>query len=145
MPHHDKTVHILLVEDHKADIALARRSFRNGQVKVQLSVAFDGVEAMQFLTRQGRFTDATQPDLILLDLNMPRMGGREVLRLVKNDPALQNIPVIVLTTSNDDKDVVESYDLRANAYIVKPVDYSKFQQALDSMGDFWFNVVRLPK
>jgi len=145
MPHHDKTVHILLVEDHKADIALTRRAFRNGQVKVQLSVAFDGVEAMQFLTRQGRFTGATQPDLILLDLNMPRMGGREVLRLVKNDPALQNIPVIVLTTSSDDKDVIESYDLRANAYIVKPVDYSKFQQALDTMGDFWFNVVRLPK
>jgi CheY-like chemotaxis protein len=145
MPHHNKTVHILLVEDHKADIALTRRAFRNGHVKVQLSVAFDGVEAMQFLTQQGRFADATRPDLILLDLNMPRMNGREVLKFVKNEPSLQNIPVIVLTTSNDDKDVVESYDLRANAYIVKPVDYSKFQQALDSMGDFWFNVARLSK
>jgi two-component system, chemotaxis family, response regulator Rcp1 len=138
-------VEILLVEDNPADVRLTVEVLRDGPVQNHLSVARDGVEALAFLRREGPYAGAARPDLILLDLNLPRKDGREVLAEVKSSPDLRTIPVIVLTTSADDRDVARSYELHANSYIIKPVDFDQFLAAMRSIEDFWLRRVSLPR
>jgi len=137
-------IEILLVEDNPADIRLTEEALREGKVKNNLHVARDGVEALEFLRRQGKFKDAPRPDLVLLDLNLPRKDGREVLGEIKADEALRSLPVVVLTTSSSDADILKSYSLYANCYITKPVDLEQFVKVVKSIDDFWLTVVRLP-
>jgi two-component system, chemotaxis family, response regulator Rcp1 len=137
-------IEILLVEDNPADVRLTQEALKEGKVRNNLHVARDGVEAIEFLRRSGKFADATRPDLILLDLNLPRKDGREVLADIKADPELQAIPVVVLTTSAAEADIFKSYKLHANCYITKPVDLEQFVQVVKSIDDFWLTVVRLP-
>lgn len=137
-------VDILLVEDNAADVRLTEEALREGKVRTRLSVARDGVEALAFLRREGPFGEAPRPDLILLDLNLPRKDGREVLAEVKADADLRVIPVVVLTTSSADADVACSYSLHANCYITKPVDLEQLVSVVRSIDDFWLTVVRLP-
>jgi two-component system response regulator len=139
-----KPIEILLVEDSPSDAALTQEALENGKITNNLHRVADGVEAMEFLRREGRFADAPRPDLIMLDLNLPRKDGREVLRELKGDPSLRIIPVIVLTTSRSDKDVLESYHLNANCYITKPVDFQQFIDVVKSVENFWLSVVTLP-
>ena len=139
-----KPIEILLVEDNAADVRLTEEALKEGKVRNNLHVARDGMEALEFLHRQGKFKDATRPDLILLDLNLPRRDGREVLADIKNDPDLKMIPVVVLTTSSDEADILKSYKLHANCYITKPVDLEQFVNVVRSIDDFWLTVVRLP-
>jgi len=136
---------VLLAEDEPADAHLVRIALRENRLLVDLHVARDGVEALQFLRREGCHGEAPRPSLILLDLNMPRMDGREFLAIVKSDPALSNIPVVVLTTSDVERDVVASYQLSAASYITKPVDMEQFTAAIRCLGDYWFALVRLPE
>ncbi len=138
-------VEILLVEDNPGDVDLTLEALEEARLRNNVHVAKDGVVALQFLRREGEHADAPRPDLILLDLNMPRMDGREVLREIKEDPALKRIPVVVLTTSEAEQDVLDAYEYRANAYIVKPVDFEQFLRTIRSLEDFWLTVVRLPK
>jgi CheY-like chemotaxis protein len=135
---------LLLVEDNHGDVLLTREAFRDAKIANNLSVAIDGEEAMRMLTRQGEHIDHPMPDLILLDLNLPRMDGREVLRAIRAAPQLERIPVIVLTSSNAEIDIVRSYDLKANGYIVKPVDFERLKEIVSSIESFWFTVVVLP-
>jgi two-component system, chemotaxis family, response regulator Rcp1 len=137
-------IRILLVDDDPADVRLTQEALKEHKVYCQTTVASDGIEAMAYLRRQGPYTDAARPDIILLDLNMPRKDGREVLEEVKTDPDLKRIPVVVMTTSNADQDVVQSYNLGANCYIVKPVDLEQLTTIVKSIEDFWFTVVKLP-
>jgi CheY-like chemotaxis protein len=137
-------VTILMVEDNPADARLTIEAFRDAKVLNNMSVVGDGVEAMGFLRRQGRYADAPRPDLILLDLNLPKKDGREVLSEIKRDPDLRRIPVVVLTTSDDEKDVLRAYDLHVNAYIKKPVDLDQFMKVVEAVEDFWLTVVQLP-
>jgi chemotaxis family two-component system response regulator Rcp1 len=137
-------IEILLVEDNPGDVRLAREALRSGKVRNRLHVVPDGVEAMAFLRKEGRYKAVPRPDLVLLDLNLPRKSGREVLAEAKADPALANIPVVVLTTSQADDDVLNAYDSHANCYITKPVDLEQFLTVIRSIEDFWFNIVRLP-
>lgn len=137
-------VEILLVEDHVPDQRLTQRAFSKSKLRNRLHIAIDGVEALAFLRNEPGFEDAPRPHLILLDLNMPRMDGRELLKIIKSDEDLKTIPVVVLTTSSDEKDMLESYGLHANAYIVKPVSFSKFSNAIKVIEDHWFLVVRVP-
>lgn len=144
---HDVTgspIEILLVEDNPGDVRLTIEALKEGKVRNRLSVARDGVEALAFLRRQGAYADAARPDLILLDLNLPRKDGREVLAEIKVDPNLRRIPVVVLTTSKAEEDVLRTYDLHANCYIAKPVDLEQFISVVRSIDDFWLSVVRLP-
>ena len=136
---------ILLVEDNPGDALLTREALRDAKMTNRLDWVQDGVEAMDFLRRQGKYADAEEPDLILLDLNMPRMDGREVLAELKNDPALKHIPVVVLTTSQAESDILRSYELHANCFISKPVDFAEFVQVVKSIESFWFSIVRLPR
>ena len=138
-------IDILLVEDDEADVELTRRAFKNGKVYNSLSVVGDGVDALSFLRREGKFADAVRPDLILLDLNMPRKDGRETLEELKADPALRSIPVVVLTTSDADRDIVQSYDLQASCYVTKPVDLKQFTDVVKSIKNFWLCVVKYPE
>ena len=140
-----RLIEILMVEDNPGDVRLTREAMKEGKIKNRLSVVGDGVEALEFLRRQGRFADAPRPDLILLDLNLPRKDGREVLAEIKSDPALRTIPVVVLTTSHADEDVVRAYNLHANCYITKPVDFNQFMKVVQQIDDFWVNLVTLPK
>jgi len=133
-------IEILLVEDNPADVRLTQEALREGKVKNNLSVARDGEEALAFLRRY----DAPRPDLILLDLNLPRRDGREVLKEIKDDPQLRMIPVVVLTTSAAESDILKSYSLHANCYITKPVDLDQFITVVKSIDDFWLTIVRLP-
>lgn len=133
---------ILLIEDNAPDVRLTTEALRHGGAKVDLTVARDGVEALDLL-RPGGATRATLPDLILLDLNLPRRDGREVLRAVKSDPGLVHVPIIILTTSSAERDVLESYRLGANAYVVKPVDLDRFFAVVETIHQFWMNAVRL--
>lgn len=137
-------VEILLVEDNPGDVRLTREALEEGKVLNNLNVARDGVEAMAFLRHQGRYAEARRPQLILLDLNLPRKDGREVLAEIKGDGSLKRIPVVVLTTSGAEQDVFDSYDLQANCYITKPIELDLFLETVRSMGDFWMNVVKLP-
>jgi CheY-like chemotaxis protein len=137
-------VEILLVEDNAGDVRLTQEALREGRVCNRLSVARDGVEALAYLRREGPHAYAPRPDLVLLDLNLPRKSGREVLQEMKSDPELRSIPVVVLTTSEDQQDVQRSYELNANCYITKPVELDEFLGVIQSVQDFWFTVVKLP-
>ncbi|WP_426756872.1 response regulator [Myxococcus sp. Y35] len=144
---HDATgspIEILLVEDNPGDVRLTIEALKEGKVRNRLSVARDGVEALAFLRRVGAYSNAARPDLILLDLNLPRKDGREVLAEIKVDPSLRRIPVVVLTTSKAEEDILRTYDLHANCYIAKPVDLEQFISVVRSIDDFWLSVVRLP-
>lgn len=135
---------LLLVEDNYGDVLLTREAFRDAKIANHLSVAGDGEEALRRLRREEGFGDHPRPDLILLDLNLPRMDGREVLQAIRSDPGLARIPVIVLTSSKAEVDILKSYDLKANGYIVKPVDFDRLKEVVASIECFWFTVVVLP-
>ena len=139
-----KQIEILLVEDNPGDVRLTVEALKEAKVKNNLHVASDGVEALLFLRREGRFAEAPQPDLILLDLNLPKKDGREVLAEIKADSDLRRIPVVVLTTSKADEDIIRTYDLHANCYITKPVDLDQFISVVKSIEDFWLTIVKLP-
>jgi two-component system, chemotaxis family, response regulator Rcp1 len=140
-----RPIEILLVEDNPGDVRLTMEGLNEGKVRNNLNVARDGVEAMRFLRREGEYGDAVRPDLILLDLNLPRKDGREVLADIKADPDLKTIPVVVLTTSMAEQDVLHSYQLQANCYITKPVDLEQFITVVRSIEDFWLTIVTLPQ
>jgi CheY-like chemotaxis protein len=139
-----RPVEILLVEDNPGDARLTREALKEGKIRNSLHHAMDGVEAMAFLRREGKHQDAPVPDIVLLDLNLPRKDGREVLSEMKQDPRLRSIPVVVLTTSEAEQDIVRTYELHANCYITKPVDLEKFIDIIRAIEDFWLAVVRLP-
>ena len=139
-----RPIEILLVEDNPGDVRLTIEALKEGKVRNSLSVARDGVEALAFLRREGPHARAARPDLILLDLNLPRKDGREVLAEIKDDTSLRRIPVVVLTTSRAEEDILRTYDLHANCYISKPVDLEQFISVVRSIDDFWLSVVRLP-
>lgn len=140
----NKQVEILLVEDNPGDVGLTMEALKEGKLLNHVSVAEDGVEALAFLHQEGKYAGRPRPDLILLDLNLPKKDGREVLAEIKEDPELRHIPVVVLTTSTAEHDVLKTYDLHANCYINKPVDFEQFLEVVKSVGDFWFSVVILP-
>ena len=135
---------ILLVEDNPGDVRLTREALREGKILNELNVVGDGVEALAFLRREGRYAEAVRPDLILLDLNLPKKDGREVLQEIKEDGVLRKIPVVVLTTSAAERDILEAYDLHANCYITKPVDLEQFIKVVQLIEDFWLTIVKLP-
>jgi two-component system, chemotaxis family, response regulator Rcp1 len=137
-------IDILLVEDNPGDARLAQEALRDSKIHNVISVARDGVEAMQFLRKEERFAAAKTPDLVLLDLNLPRKDGREVLAEIKSDPELRRIPVVILTTSRDEEDVVRTYDLHANCFITKPIDLAQFIRVVRSIESFWLSIVKLP-
>ena len=139
-----KEIEILLVEDNAGDVRLTIESLKEAKVSNKLSVARDGVEAMEFLQQKGVYKDAARPDLILLDLNLPRKDGRELLAEIKSDPRLRHVPIVVLTTSRSEEDILQAYDLHANCYITKPVDFRQFMSVVKSIEDFWLTVVKLP-
>jgi two-component system, chemotaxis family, response regulator Rcp1 len=139
-----RPVEILLVEDSPSDTELTVEALKEAKVRNHLTVVEDGVQAMEFLRRQGRFQDAPRPDLIMLDLNLPRKDGREVLAEIKSDEDLRAIPVVVLTTSRAEQDVLRAYQLNANCYITKPVDFEQFLEVIRSIESFWLFVVSLP-
>jgi two-component system, chemotaxis family, response regulator Rcp1 len=141
---HAKPIDILLVEDNPGDVRLTKESLGEAKVRNNMMVASDGLEAMACLRREGQYADASRPDLILLDLNLPRMNGFEVLDAIKEDPDLKRIPVVVLTTSQAEQDIIRSYNLYANAYVNKPVDLEQFIKVIKSIEDFWLEIVRLP-
>ena len=140
----DKPVEILLVEDNEGDVGLIEEVFEEAKIRNNLHVAEDGEEAMLYLHGEGKFSGSPRPDIILLDLNLPKKDGREVLREIKEDNTLRNIPVVILTTSNAEKDILRAYDLHANAYINKPLDFDQFIKVVESIGNFWLEIVKLP-
>jgi two-component system, chemotaxis family, response regulator Rcp1 len=135
---------VLLVEDSPGDVRLTREAFRDANQSIHLHVACDGVEAMAFLKHEGRHTNAPRPDIILLDLNLPKMDGREVLAHIKEDESLKTIPIVILTTSEAEVDIMKSYQLRANCYLSKPVQLGAFEALVKSINDFWLTEVKLP-
>ena len=137
-------IEVLLVEDDPGDVLMTREAFEEHAVGNRLTVVPDGDVALAYLRREGRFADAVRPDLILLDLNLPRRDGREVLAEIKSDPALRSIPVVVLTTSKAEEDILRSYDLHANAYVTKPVDFNRFIEVVRQIDEFFVSVVKLP-
>ena len=139
-----KVVEVLLVEDSPGDVRLTREAFRDANLSVRLHVVDDGVEAMAFLRREGAHIHAPRPDVILLDLNLPRMDGREVLALIKTDEDLKTIPTVILTTSEAEADIVQSYELQANAFLSKPVRLEDFEGLVKTISDFWVTKVKLP-
>ncbi len=139
-----KPVEILLVEDNPGDVRLTQEALNDGKVRNNMHVAEDGVEAVAFLRREGKYADAPRPDLILLDLNLPKKDGREVLADIKTDEDLKRIPVVVLTTSKAEQDIFRAYDQHANCYITKPVDLDQFITIVKGIEDFWFTIVKLP-
>ncbi|MAS33051.1 MAG: response regulator [Anaerolineaceae bacterium] len=138
------SIEILLVEDNPGDVRLTQEAFNESKIHNNLNVARDGVEAIAFLRREGVYANAPRPDIILLDLNLPRKDGREVLHEIKGDEDLKRIPVVILTTSDDEHDILQSYNLHANCYITKPVDLSSFIRIIRNIKDFWLTIVRLP-
>ena len=139
-----KQVEILLVEDNEGDIRLTQEALKESKLDNQLSIVKDGEEALEFLHKKGKYKDAATPDLVLLDLNLPKKNGREVLEEVKRDPALAMIPIVVLTTSQAEEDIVKVYAEHANCYIQKPVDFNRFMEVVHSVESFWFSIVKLP-
>ncbi|HSA89509.1 MAG TPA: response regulator [Burkholderiales bacterium] len=137
-------IEILLVEDNPGDVRLTREALKEGKVYSNLHTVKDGVEAMQFLRRQGKYSSVPRPDIILLDLNLPKKDGREVLQEIKTDDSLKRIPVVVLTTSKAEEDVLRTYNLHANCYVTKPVDLEKFMVVVKTIDVFWLTVVTLP-
>ena len=142
-----KLVNVLLVEDNPGDVRLTKEALKEGDFhsNIELHVVSDGEEAISYLTRKGKYENAVMPDLIFLDLNLPRKDGREVLEEIKSDPYLKMIPVVVLTTSEAEEDIQKSYQLHANCYITKPVDINQFIDVIKSIENFWFSVVKLPR
>jgi len=138
-------IEVLLVEDSPGDVRLTQEAFREANPAIHLHVTTDGVEAMAFLNRQGIHAQAPRPDLILLDLNLPKMDGREVLAHIKDDPVLKTIPTVILTTSDAEADIVKSYQLQANCYLSKPVQLDAFESLVGSINDFWLTKVKLPQ
>jgi len=138
------TIEILLVEDNPGDVRLTMEAWKEGKIRNHLHVAEDGVEALSFLRKEGKHAQAARPDLILLDLNLPRKDGREVLAEIKEDPGLKHIPVVILTTSKAEQDILKTYDLHANCYITKPLDMDQFIRVVRSIEDFWLSIVTLP-
>jgi len=141
----DHVIEVLLVEDNPGDVRLTQEVLKDGRIRNHLNVAVDGVEALEYLRRQGRFADVAPQDIVLLDLNLPRMSGHEVLQAMKADPELRRIPVVILTTSAAEKDVLAAYDLHANCYITKPADLVQFEAVIRMIEGFWLSIVRLPK
>lgn len=139
-----RQIEILLVEDSAGDVRLTQEALRDSKLCNRLHVVNDGVAALAFLRQQPPYQDAPRPDVILLDLNLPKKGGHEVLAEVKSDPALRRIPIIILTTSSAEEDILKTYDLHANCYITKPLDFSKFTEIVHNIENFWFSIVRLP-
>jgi chemotaxis family two-component system response regulator Rcp1 len=139
-----QAINILLVEDNPGDVRLTVEALKEGKVRNRLHIAKDGMEAMDFLHREGNYSDVPRPDLILLDLNLPKKDGHEVLAEIKEDPLLKSIPVVVLTGSKAGEDVLKTYNLHANCYITKPVDWEQFVTVVKSINDFWLTIVRLP-
>ncbi len=138
-------IEILLVEDNPGDVRLTEEALKEGKLRNNLYSVADGVEALAFLRQEGRYISAPRPNLVLLDLNLPKLGGMEVLAQMKADPRLRRIPVVILTTSAAERDVLRSYDLHANCFITKPVDFEQFTQVVQSIQDFWFSIVKLPQ
>jgi chemotaxis family two-component system response regulator Rcp1 len=143
-PMKPKAIDILLVEDNPGDVRLTREALKEGKVLNNLHVVGDGVEALAFLRHEGQYVKSAHPDIILLDLNLPRKDGRELLADIKSDTDLRRIPVVILTTSKAEEDIIKSYDLHANCYITKPVDMDRFITVVKSIEDFWFTIVKLP-
>ena len=135
---------ILLVEDNEGDIRLTIEAFKEAKIRNQIKVVRDGEEALDYLRKQGNYVNALSPDIILLDINLPKIDGKEVLSTMKNDPVLKSIPVIMLTTSSADSDIEESYSNHANCYVIKPVDLNKFMDVVRSIEDYWVSIVKLP-
>ncbi len=139
-----KPIEILLIEDNEGDILLTKKAFEDGKIRNNLSVCRDGEEGLEFLYKRGQFEGAVTPDLILLDLNMPKLNGQEVLERIKNDETLSSIPVVILTTSDSEEDIMKSYKLHANSYIKKPVDFFQFLEVVKEVQNYWFSIVRIP-
>lgn len=139
-----KPIDILVIEDSEGDIRLVREALKEGKIKNNLFVVRDGVEAMDYLLQKGKFIDAIRPDLILLDLNLPKKDGREVLAEIKIHADLKRIPVVILTTSNAETDIIKTYNLHANCYIIKPLDLNQFITVIKSIESFWLSIVKLP-
>lgn len=139
-----KPIDILMVEDNLGDVRLTKESLNNAKVRNRLSVVGDGVEAIRYLRREGPYSEAARPDLILLDLNLPKKSGHEILKEIKQDSSLKRIPVVVMTSSPAEEDIIKSYDLHANCYVTKPVDFVQFNKIVKSVEDFWMSVVKLP-
>lgn len=140
----NRPVEILLVEDSPSDAALTIEALKAGKIANNLNHVEDGVEAMAYLRQEGKYAKSIRPDLIMLDLNLPKKDGREVLEEMKNDPAFRTIPVVVLTTSNSDQDILKAYELHANCYITKPMEFARFIEVVKSIERFWLTVVTLP-
>jgi chemotaxis family two-component system response regulator Rcp1 len=140
----ERMVEILMVEDNAGDVRLAQEALRDGRVRNRMNVVRDGVEGLAFLRQEGAYADSPKPDIILLDLNMPRMGGLELMEIVKQDNDLKRIPIVVLTTSSAEEDILRSYNLHANCYITKPVDFDQFMRVIGTIESFWLNIVQLP-
>jgi len=140
----NKAIEVLLVEDNPGDVRLTKEALKEGRLLNNVNVVGDGIEALSFLRRQDKYEQVVQPDLILLDLNLPKKDGREVLAEIKADPNLRRIPVVILTTSSAEEDILKTYDLHANCYVTKPVDLDRFMGVVKSIEDFWVSVVKLP-
>ncbi|MDI6785825.1 MAG: response regulator [bacterium] len=139
-----KIIDILLVEDNSGDIRLMQEAFKDCKIRNNLFVARDGIEAMDFLRQQGKYIDVPRPDIILLDLNLPKKDGREVLAEIKCDENLKRIPVVIMTSSKAEEDIIKTYNLHANCYLIKPIDFNRFMEMVKSIEDFWLTVVKLP-
>ncbi|MGR3310258.1 MAG: response regulator [Candidatus Brocadiales bacterium] len=139
-----KQIEILMVEDGPGEVRLTKEVFKDCTVRNKVHVAEDGVEAMAFLRKEGKYADAVRPDLILLDLNLPRKDGREVLKEIKSDEKLKSIPIIILTVSNTEEDIIKTYNLHTNSYIIKPMDLDEFVEVVKSIQKFWFVIAKLP-
>jgi chemotaxis family two-component system response regulator Rcp1 len=137
-------IEVLLIEDSPGDVRLTREAFREADASIHLHVAYDGMEAMSFLRQEGAYTNAPRPDLILLDLNLPKMDGREVLAHIKENESLKTIPTVILTTSEAEEDILKSYQLKANCYLTKPVQLEAFENLVRSISDFWLTKVKFP-
>ena len=140
----NRPVNILLIEDNPGDVRLTQEAFKEGNMAIELEVVMDGVEAIKYLRKESPYQDKITPDLILLDLNLPKRDGREVLQEIKTDDLLKRIPVVVLTTSNAEQDILKSYNLHVNCYINKPVDFDKFFDIIQKIEDFWLSTAILP-
>lgn len=139
-----RPIEVLMAEDNRDDVALTMATLEDMKIHINVSVVSDGVETMEYLHKRGKYSDVSSPDLILLDLNMPRKDGREVLEEIKQDKNLKRIPVVVLTTSEAEEDILRAYDLHANCYISKPVDLDQFTKVVRAIDQFWFSIVKLP-